>query len=418
MLEASFQHTMLNHAQTLGTLSQSELLLHWQVNYFDLDGYSFIRAIDGDCNLPLRQSLEFNFGVSIYGLFATDRLLFVNNNVITNTFLLGGTSIQIDATVGFDANIVRYLAEATMGRETATAKMGHSLLEFLVVNKLNYDFFPYIVENFKNASSSEKLKHGKFAENLRALEILKDLDEECYLFTRKIQPQCSESVLNARIEALEIYLLEQHTYNLRHAVQHQKRALLFLLEASYACFNRSLQTASEKVVYMLEFCHSTLGAMVTRELLFVLPLLVTPQHIRQQNPYDFFRKVQIGKQGLLADLENMAWDLQIPRFQEQIIGYDQTTNKFRIPFFVTADKGLMKVLESYRLQSLLFHENGLNTAQPWNIVPQLQGIVDGWEHIFERYFSEFGRLARANRQPVEDLTPLIEKAKQKLLTVL
>jgi hypothetical protein len=381
------------------------IMKFWERHQSDLKDVAFIRAVNEPTNLPLPQQTNLECGGFIRGLFAHDHLFFCNQHVLENTNLLGSSSVKIDASLAFDAMVPSYLAKAINGETNDDAKKGFALLDFLSATDLNFDVLPYLLENAPNMVPGQVAESQKFQRNLRAIEIVRDLDQDHYLRTKEIRPRCDETELLSRTKELREIgegLNRDHATGL---VQVHQMCYVMLLKASVIALRDVNKLSNAKLEALLEFCDSTLGAMLWREIIYITDLFDKTQTERQKEEKNFFSRIQRGNQKIFEALENMAWDMQIARRLEQFMTQLTTPKKFGLPYLVTFDVALVKIMDVYAIEQAAIFPDLPPITAPSNMEARIEARFQDIEGFQDRYLSHESRTRRVARTRDESFMP-------------
>lgn len=159
------------------------------------------------------------------------------------------------------------------------------------------------------------------------------------------------------------------------------------------------------------------GSFFEREMMMVV------RYFEEGKSFKFFEKVDKGKhipsKKTVANVENMAWDMVLPRLVEyfsQHLGGE----KYFIPYVLTWDKGLQQALEMYQAKAMLYDsEKGAAVLISKNeVMKKLEDIV-GFETI-EFHFNQKTTAARYKAKSLtnDELISLEAKLKVKCIEVL
>lgn len=390
--------------------SRRELFRIWWRHQRHLQGYRLMLSTPGPPNLPVTGRLDFPEGGFLRGLFPRDHMLYVDNRLVRQSFLPWGAKIALDSSVTFDTQVVRYLALAIQGSTNPMVPQVKAALATLVRAGWNWDFFAYVEENADRMNRSEVYANRKFHDNLRAAEIVKDLDERHFLGTGELRPRSSDRQIAERVEAVLVFA-ENRPEGLKHYYRQSQRVMYaVLLAITWIQLRAPRRSVKEKLLDLLNFFHDDLHALMARELAYAAVFFTRGQRMT------FFGRVQRSRADLPTVLNNMAWDLLIARRLEQHIGVGARDGRFYLPSLLTFDQDLVDLMDAYSLRGALLLPDGSAVSLPGGDVGSLLQLHGLSLEDLQPFLSAEARGERREHhaQNPPDLEALITRLEQQL----
>jgi len=390
--------------------SRRELFRTWRRHQRHLQGYRLMLSMAGPSNLPVPGRLDFPEGGFLRGLFPHDHMLYVDNRLARQSFLPWGTQIALDSSVTFDTHVVRYLALAIQGSTNRMVPQVKAALATLVRAGWNWDFFAYVEENADRMNRSNVYANRNFHDNLRAAEIVKDLDERHFLATGELRPRSSDRQIAERIEAVLVFA-ENRPEPLKHYYRQSQRVMYaVLLAITWIQLRAPKRLVREKLLDLLNFFHDDLHALMARELAYAVVFFTRGQRMT------FFGRVQRSRADLPAVLNNMAWDLLIARRLEQHIGVGARDGRFYLPSLLTFDQDLVALMDAYSLRGALLLPDGSAVSLPGGDVGSLLQLHGMSPEDLQPFLSAEARGERRDRHAENppDLETLIQRLERQL----
>lgn len=342
--------------------NQTELFERWSALTPLHRSYRYIHAGDFGAPQPVPGGrLDLAGGAFVRGLFAGERLTFLDGASWQRAQPLGASRVALDYDVSFDTNAASYLTALAEGKANESADKARKVLEYLIANRLNYDFGLYNLEN-GDRIAHEGHVHPGIRANLRAIEIAKDPDEQHFLRTGELRPRVAASIINQRVN---------ETIHLERRVRQEGEAYSWLMDSFELSYCVLLKVASlelelkrdqyeRKLDELLVFMDRELNALAVAE------LLIAEELFRRRERLPFFGKIQKGHPKLAHTLRNLAWDLQILRhFERRAAALSQSGSseggltRYYVPYLLTFDRRLAEVWDLLTLRSLLVPPTGL-----------------------------------------------------------
>lgn len=106
---------------------------------------------------------------------------------------------------------------------------------------------------------------------------------------------------------------------------------------------------------LIDFMNNDIGIFYDRESRIILEYFKNPN-------LKIFEKIRLSindRQTFDNKVENIAWDLLVPRFMENLMISGSKRTKFFVPFFVSNDTALNEILEVYKIKAFYFGKNSL-----------------------------------------------------------
>ncbi|WP_457635627.1 hypothetical protein [Persephonella sp.] len=277
----------------------------------------------------------------IYTLFPSLNLYFLNKE--TFTFPIP-TFISYDYSISIDSNVARYIHEYVLnGKDSSFFSNSKEKLDIILSledKNINFDFLFYVIEN--KAKSHTKFDEKKFFETLVSLEKFKN------------------PYGNPEKRALKnIEFIENHPEFIEFFSLQLKSLKLLVSAIVYAKWKFSKK--EERVRYLMNFMHSYIGAFYEREFLLAINYF---ENGKVETEF-FEEKIQpnINPEKLVYRIENLASDLLLIRSLEYLHQYREKSyvanlkNLSFIPFFLSFDKNLKRIMENYYCRAIIIIRN-------------------------------------------------------------
>lgn len=384
--------------------SKAEAFKTWFWHQWALKGSRLILSLPGGITFPVPNRLDLPEGAYLRGLYRSDDFVYLDNRAVWETFVPGGTTIVQDYSITFDTQIVRYLALAIEGANHPMAHAIRNTLTYLSVRGWNWDFWAYIEENSDRLTWAQVSASQKFRANLRAIEIVKDLDEPHFQATGAFRPYASEREIEERVDYMLAYAESRPDQLKAHYRSLQRLCYLVLLVISWIHLKQPKRPVKAKIVDLLNFFDQELCTMLPRELMYGIRLF------EEGHRMAFFSRVQRSHPQLLKSLQNMAWDLLIARRMEMHQGVGAVEGRYYLQYLLTFDQDLAHLMDAYSLKGTLLLPDGQAMPLP---AEDLQDIFErqGFSHLeVKPYFDRAGRQRRIDQhaQQRPDLDALIQ----------
>ncbi|WP_221074755.1 hypothetical protein [Agarivorans aestuarii] len=299
--------------------------------------------------------------------FKSDKLYFIDDEMVKNMFIKGTNVFPIDHSVMMDSNICSYIDSLVRGKPLGT--VGSKLLPIiddLLRDGLNFDFLFYMIENIKNIlpsanfSANSKLEFWmslniNFRKNLVSLHYFSSIDSKEYRKTLRpnfllTYRQCARRAIDA---TFGLYMTSEGRSYLSQFADFQRVVLLSLIGMLRINFS-SNKNGRNKMLEFFDFMHNKVGIYMERE------AILAHEYFCDSKSLPILKKIQKGgnKRKLLKKLDNIAWDMITPRLMERLMssGLGGGTDYF-IPIFMTFDDDLKHMLESFQVKLVAYEKN-------------------------------------------------------------
>lgn len=385
----------------ISTLDDGDLLDLWMCYKNELAEYRFLKSTESAGNkvkhvekvLPIQGVGE----IYIESLFISDRFLFPNDSIAHLNYNGMPMNFNYDMSVSIDLNLLKYMSNLIEGYQNETSYVAFHAIRYLISNGINYDFNLFYWENYDRMSHQNVYGSKNFLNNMRAAEIIKDLDEDYFLRRGEVRARCSEKVVLERVDAA----IASQNNILKHSPEFYSSLwkLTYLSMLVTISLKNSKNRGKEDILgNLIEFYDRELGIMLLRDLFYSKYFLENPNSsffsfIQPKNP-KFFRK-----------LKGLAWDLHIFRVLERFSAYSHQSD-FMIPYVMTYDKRYSDMLKVFRLQSLFYKKGMAPLASPESSIQSYLSGNSDWEKYFsfERHMQRVG-----NYNDDKDFDALITK---------
>lgn len=297
--------------------------------------------------------------------FKSERLYFIDDDMLEAIFHKGKVYFPIDYTVMFDTNIASYINRLVRGESIGNVQGEFlRLVDELLRDDLNFDFLFYLVENIKTimkkADFASKSKLGfwlsldkSFRENLCSLHLFASID--CQEYKKTLNPKFTvshrQAVRNAINAAYGFYFENKHTLDDFMLLQ---RNLLLNLIGMVRVQEESNKNERNKMKVYLQFMHESVGMYMDRE------AIIAHKYFSSRNNLPILKEVhkRCETHKLLKKLDNIAWDMAAPRIMEQLIPLGMGSDgHYFVPMFLSFDKNLKKMLKMHPIKGAIYNRD-------------------------------------------------------------
>jgi hypothetical protein len=396
-------------------------------------------GVDNETNTYMSDALKIqseNSMVFVRSYYSRDPLYFVDQNLLNQTFLNGEVKFPIEYSIMIDTNfasyINKYMIRGNLGKDW---KEIVNVIEHLLYFGLDFNYFFYIFENTKlilpiyemyeqHNICVEKDEfwnkiNSKQKENLISLNQFIKIDTQKYRDRGIIQSEISRDDAQKKAKnAIYNFYYGEHgsTYvsEIRRVFNDLKLILLKILNIQFS----SKKSAKTKLLELMNFMHYDISTFFERETIIAFKYFENPSQVKFFDPINKPFTKDISE--LQGKINNLTWDLKIPRLMEAFLTQQWNGNHF-IPYFLTFDKRLNYILDLYPVKGSVFDASTGNfTPIPEiNSIGFLSAILESKD--IEKFFSNEASNDRALRRISLNKnlkSELIEKELVKLYNVL
>ncbi|GGL73278.1 hypothetical protein GCM10010840_09120 [Deinococcus aerolatus] len=369
-----------NESELFVTLNDLELPLifpYWYALQDELEKYNFIKSLDqlGSRIKFIDNKIEIpNLGeVFIESLFRFDRFIFLNNEIVEKNMKGLKANFSCDYSVGIDLNLIKYISNCIFGYNNDTSFIAFHTIKYLVENNINYDFNLFYWENHEALNHDQIYSSNNFLNNMKAIEIMKDLDEAYFLRTGKIRAKCNKATILQRIDDVVINKQRMSIIDPNFYSNLWRLTYLSMLITIYLKYS-SRKSNTYKLSQLLEIYDKEIGLMLLRDFSYARYFLENPS-------LSFFSFIQPNNPKLFKKLRSLAWDLHISRILERFSAAPHNAN-FMIPYVMTYDKRYSNMLKVFKIESLLFQRGYMPLASPEENIRSIVTSAPEWESYF------------------------------------
>ena len=258
----------------------------------------------------------------IYSFFKNNKVNFLSYRILLSP---RNTCVN-ERNISFDTNIISYF-KTWIEKRKASVDLS-PILEFLSDPQTQYDYFPFIVENYLS---------GNYTKEQLVLEI-DQIEKD--LSSYKLYPYragYAQQLVNSFVDLNMIKPIED-TYN---------RIYLTILVIIWVKLHYSNHSAEKQFQKLCDIMVSEIHDFPLPEL-----AMAYDYYNNSENAVGFFKKIQKKQVSLIKNIKNMAWDIFHITFtiRQCLVRLDETN--LMIPYFATYDKGLSKILKYYEMEAL------------------------------------------------------------------
>ena len=297
--------------------------------------------------------------------FKSESLYFIDDEMLRSIFQKGTNRFIIDYTVMFDTNMASYIYRLVRGEPVGDVQDKLlKLVDELLRDDLNFDFLFYLVENIKiilpraDFKAKTKLKFWlsldkEFRDNLCSLHLFASID--CKEYKKTLNPKFTVSHFKAVRNAIDsAYTFYFERKNMIDEFMLLQRCLLLNLIGMVRIQEESNQKERNKMKNYLYFMHSTVGAYMDRE------AVIAHKYFISRDNLPILSKIQkrCETKVLLQRLDNIAWDMAVPRIMEKLIASGLgSEGQYFVPLFLSFDKNLKKMLKMHSIKGAIYNRN-------------------------------------------------------------
>lgn len=351
--------------------------------------------------------------------FSSEKLFFIDDEIVNTILEHGEAKILVDHTISFDTNFAGYINSVVRGEKIKGGNQNdHGLehqnkiikiLDNLIYDDLNFDHFFYLIENIKfvypalsktNTATSPikfwNMLDKKFRKNIVSLELFRGIDCQQYRKTRSPQ-----SVFTFR-QAVKNVIKSTHAQFLSHLgirgvnvlLRMQRLSLLYLI-GTYKIEFSPEKDLKIKTEIFFNYIQNTIGYYSDRDTLMAF------KYFQNRKNVPLLKKVNNGRlpKKLFERLNNIAWDMTVPKILDLLITGWATKCHFLAPFFLTFDADLGDLLRMHQVKCILIDRSKSRTMPFTEINTQDYYIQNGCKDIIVDFFSKEKTASRMNAEP-------------------
>ncbi|WCE31122.1 hypothetical protein [Vibrio sp. SCSIO 43137] len=297
--------------------------------------------------------------------FKSENLYFIDDEMLKCIFLNGTNDFLIDYTVMFDTNMASYIKKLVRGESVGEVQNKLlTLIDGLLRDQLNFDFLFYLVENIKvimitaNFEARSKLEFWlsldkAFRENLCCLHLFASIN--CEEYKRTLNPRYTVSFNRAAHNAMEsAYDFYVNKKSELEAIMLMQRNLLLNLIGMIRIQEESNRNERNKMTSYLKFMHETIGLYMDRE------AIIAHKYFSSRSNLPILNQVHknCNTKRLLKKLDNIAWDMAVPRIMEKLIPLGMgSEGHYFVPMFLSFDKNLRKMLKMHPIKGTVYNRD-------------------------------------------------------------
>ena len=300
--------------------------------------------------------------------FESEHIYFLEDDLLKDMLSSNEVKFGIDYTLMLDTNIASYINKLVRGE--SLGRMQNKvipLIDEILHDDLNFDSLFYMAENVKNIISligneqRSKISFWRsidkdFRSNLVSLQIFRSID--CKEYKRTSNPKPVFTYRNAARRAInfayDFYASEIGREHILDFVLVQRLILLQLIGMVKIQLS-SNRNARNKMGDYFNYIHEVVGAYFDRE------SIIAHKYFLDRNNISILNKIQKGMpiSGLLKKLDNIAWDMAVPRFMEKLIASMTSAGEGRyfIPMFVSFDSKLRELLSLFPVKGAIYSKS-------------------------------------------------------------
>ncbi|MEB7641189.1 hypothetical protein [Acinetobacter pittii] len=365
-------------------------------NLVYLRGYKFILTVNSNEGFITGESIDKDFsnGGVIRSLYGSNRVFILDEVSFSEMIKTQEAKFRIDYSISMDTQAVSYLEPYIENKLTRIPADMLEMVDFLVLNNINYDSFPYQFENLFNIS--DLTKNEKIFKKIKAYEFFKNIDVSLYKKDRVLRTKLSDEELNILAQTRISY--EMHNLSdggFSKALNQRFNYVYFtLLVIVIIQFENPDNNLVEKLNLYFKFHDELIANINLRDSILAL------EFFRKKHSLNFFSKIQISYAKLFPVLKGMAWDILHFRQLEQNATFEMMgKGSFFFPAFLTYDKKFIEIINLFQLKALVYKNNGeILPFYKYNFYNYEELDKTDREIIGNKYFSMESRYLRFLRR--------------------
>lgn len=378
--------------------------------------YKFVFASERGALPGFAVNRTFSSGAAVRGLFRTPRVFVLDPDTMLE-MQSGKATYQIDYSISLDTNAMSYLTPYLSGmRKPPMPADFQEVFEFIAKPDVNVDPMPYLLENIARADASPS--PDKVFSTFLSYEVLRTIDVEWLRRCGAVRSTQPQDMLAAdaqqRLSKMHFDLRSPqftNTMKFRHMFVYA-----YLLEMALIQLRFPRETLEEKIGQFLDFSDKKLAAIALRLTAIARAFFQRGTHIK------FFRKVEKGRDDLLMQLRNMAWDIWHLCQLEEAMTYQLVEgSRYYFPAILTFDKGFIEIMDLCSVKSLAYKRGSTRPIPVYDIDftdllrSEDMGGVSPLEHYF--YDDAVRRRAAEREQAKRSLPEVVASLERQLMAL-
>jgi hypothetical protein len=295
--------------------------------------------------------------------FETDKLYFIEDKLLEEMFTNKPyrVNFSIDYSIMFDTNFSSYIHKFVSGLAiTGTRNNIYIAIDLLIRKEFQFDYIFYMIENYYNHfhnsvddQNTKQENQTKIHNNIVSLELFKSIDKEEYCSSGKLKYNISkhEASLNADQLFNDFYISDMGRKVLNQYITLHDCIVLFLIGVLRIRFQSS-KSPHNKLAELFDYVDNVVGVYLDRETIVAHKFFENPKSVHILSNLNKGMK----REKLYKSINNIAWDFTVPRIMEHLIQIGGE-GRFFIPFFLSNDQNLRKLLRLYKVKGVLFNKN-------------------------------------------------------------
>jgi len=365
-------------------------------NLIFLKGYKFILTVNSNEGFITGESIDKDFsnGGVIRSLYGSNRIFVLDEASFFEMIRSKKVELHIDYSISMDTQAVSYFEPYIENKLTKIPSDMLEIVDFLVLNNINYDSFPY---DFENSSNIKDLKKSeKIFKKIKAYEFFKNIDVSLYKKDRVLRSKLSEAELNILAQMRISYEMHNLSDGGFHKAINQRfnYAYFSLLVIVIIQFENKKTSLIEKLDLYFKYHDELIANINLRDSILALEFFSKKQSL------SFFSKIQIGYEKLFPVLKNMAWDVVHFRQLEHNATFKMSEEgSYFFPAFLTYDKKFIEIISLFQLKALVYKDDGeIFPFYKYNFYSYKELGERDISIVGDRYFSIESRYIRSLRR--------------------
>lgn len=292
--------------------------------------------------------------------FESDRLYFIDDDLLLEMHNRRpyDFKFKLDYSVMLDTNYSSYIHKFVNNDWSDLRNEVFSTIDILIRQNFHFDYFFYMIENYKNSFCSSELdnivslknKQINLYQNLVSLELFKSIDTEEYRDNGTIKYKITKQEAYLNVDGIfrDMFNSAKGKETMEMFLNMHKSMVLFLIGVIRIRF-QSKTSLQNKIKELFEYIDKILGYYPEREMVIAHKYFLDSKNVKIINKINKGMK----EETLYSSIENIAWDFTVPRILEFFLE-NEGEGRYFIPFFLSNDKNLRELLRLYRVKGVLY----------------------------------------------------------------
>jgi hypothetical protein len=330
----------------------------------------------------------------------------------------GGVSHKFDYSIMLDANAVCHIESWSRGKLSGPFLESVSAsVEYIVSNKFNFDWVPYIVEN------GDSLDVPQVLAKIASMEQLREMVRSGVKIPLLNQPSLPKVLDTAEaLRRATARLAEYHSPGMADYFKSQKRqqciAHVYILQAAVTVFGLSSKLSVPEIfIETLRRLHNDFPLWGTSEFVILYCFAY------DKNKFPFYGPVnrKAKPSDVLKAIRGMAWDVSHFRNLYRVSSASiPTRNAPMLTYFLSFDAAFQQLVDSIRASAIVMNKRRHAYEAVYPLMERTIESDDQFNEI-QDFFGPEAQRDRASRKPIDGdrfVADAVERLERELVDVL